>query len=316
MTTSLRHAPTQQAQVELPAADPRGEISLGDLVSVLRRWRLTLALAAGIAVIAAAVLALVLPPTFVAETTVAPVSGGPSGGQFGNLSSMLGQLGGLASLAGIAGSTNEQATESIAVLKSEALTERYIAQNNLLPVLYRKLWDARRQAWKVTDPEKVPTLWKANRYFQSKVRGIVTDPKTNLVTLTVKWTDPHVAADWANGVVRMANDYLRKQAIDEAERNIAYLNQQAALTDVVPVKQAIYTLLESQINKEMIARGSDEYAFKVLDPAVAPERKSSPKPLLWIVVALIASQALAVLAAYIYLAWKRAQPLRPTSERA
>lgn len=316
MTQSLRYTPTQEAPVELPAADPRSEISLGDLVSVLRRWRLAVALAAGIAVVAAAVLALVLPPTFVAETTVAPVSSGPSGGQFGGLSSMLGQLGGLASLAGIAGSANEQATESIAVLKSEALTERFIAQNNLLPVLYPKLWDSRRQAWKVTDPEKVPTLWKANRYFQHTVRGIVTDPKTNLVTLTVKWTDPHVAADWANGVVRMANDYLRKQAIDEAERNIAYLNQQAALTDVVPVKQAIYTLLESQINKEMIARGTDEYAFKVLDPAIAPERKSSPQPLLWVVVALVASQILAVLAAYIHLAWKRAQPLRPTSERA
>jgi uncharacterized protein involved in exopolysaccharide biosynthesis len=314
VTQSLRYSP-QQAPLELPAADLRSEISLGDLVSVLRRWKLALAAAAGIAVIGAGVLAWIMPPTFVAQTLVAPVSSGPSGGQFGNLSSMLGELGGLASLAGIAGSANQQAIESTAVLESEALTERYIAQNNLLPVLYHKQWDAGRRAWKVTDPDKVPTLWKANRYFQHKVRGIVTDPKTNLVTLTVKWTDPHVAADWANGLVRMTNDYLRKQAIDEAERNIAYLNQQAAITDVVAVKQAIYTLLQSQINKEMVARGTEEYAFKVLDPAIAPERKSSPQPMLWIVVALAASQILAVLAAYIHLAWKRAQPLRPTSER-
>jgi len=52
----------------------------------------------------------------------------------------------------------------------------------------------------------------------------VTDPKTGLVTLSITWNDPNIAAKWANGLVRMANDYLRDQAIEESERNIAYLD--------------------------------------------------------------------------------------------
>jgi hypothetical protein len=47
---------------------------------------------------------------------------------------------------------------------------------------------------------------------------------------------------WANELVRMTNDYLRDQAIQESERNIAYLNDQASKTDAVGAKQAIYAL--------------------------------------------------------------------------
>ena len=36
------------------------------------------------------------------------------------------------------------------------------------------------------------------------------------------------------------------------------------------------------IKKEMLARGSDEYGLKVIDPATVPEKKSYPLPALWI----------------------------------
>jgi uncharacterized protein involved in exopolysaccharide biosynthesis len=102
------------------------------------------------------------------------------------------------------------------------------------------------------------------------------------VTLTIKWRDPHTAAKWANDLVAITNDYLRGKAIEETDRNIAFLNDQALKNNVVEVKQAIYKVLESEISKGMVARGSREYAFKILDPAVAPERPTSPDPPIWI----------------------------------
>jgi uncharacterized protein involved in exopolysaccharide biosynthesis len=146
-------------------------------------------------------------------------------------------------------------------------------------------------------------LWKGNEYFKKKVRSIVTDSKTGLVTLTIAWKDPRIAANWANGLVALTNDYLRKKAIEESERNIAYLNAQANKTDVVAVKQAIYTILQTEINKEMLARGSDEYAFKILDPAVAPEKPSTPTLAFMVVLAVFGSLALSVLIAFIRVAW-------------
>jgi uncharacterized protein involved in exopolysaccharide biosynthesis len=188
-------------------------------------------------------------------------------------------------------------------LQSEALTEKYIQQNDLLPILFNKQWDAQNKRWRATDPTRLPTLWKGNEFFKKNVRTVLTDPKSGLVTMTIGWTDAHIAAKWANDLVGMANDYLRKKAIDESERNIAFLNEQAAKTDVVTVKQAIYAILQSEINKEMLARGNDEYAFKILDPAVAPERPSTPPAVLLMLGALVGSFGLSVMIAFVYVCW-------------
>jgi hypothetical protein len=169
----------------------------------------------------------------------------------------------------------------VAVLQSEAITERYIRENGLLPVLYSSEWDAVRQQWKTDDPKKIPTLWKANVVFKKGIRFVATDLKSGLVTMVIKWKDPVLAAKWANGLVRLTNDYLRDKTISEAERNISYLGDQAARTDVLGVKEAIYSILQNEIKKMMLARGSAEYALKVIDPAVAPERPSSPQPVIW-----------------------------------
>ena len=134
---------------------------------------------------------------------------------------------------------------------------------------------------------------------------MTTDPKTGLVTLTIAWSDPRLAAKWANGLVSITNDYLRTKAIAESERNITYLNEQAGKTDVMTVKQAIYAILQNEINKQMLARGSDEYAFKILDPAAPPEVPSSPRPKLWTFLAFFGGLALSIFAAYVHLAWKR-----------
>jgi uncharacterized protein involved in exopolysaccharide biosynthesis len=268
------------------------------------RWKIGAFVAA--CTLATAVTVLLLPKEYRASILVSAVTGQSGSGQLGGLSSLLSQFGGgLSSLAGLSLSSDSKRAESVAVLQSDALTERYIEQNNLLPVLYKKDWDAATGRWKQTDPLKMPTLWKANERFKKSIRKVVLEPHSGLVTLAITWTDPKVAAKWANDLVKLTNDYLRRKAIDEADRNIAYLTEQAAKTDVVGIKQAIYSLLQSEINKEMLARGTDEYAFKVLDPAIAPERASFPMRTLSVIVAFIASTAAAMLALFVRLAWLR-----------
>jgi LPS O-antigen subunit length determinant protein (WzzB/FepE family) len=273
------------------------QVTFRDLTQIAwsRRW--LIAISTLICATTACVASQVLPKEYVASVLVSPVTDSQEG-HLGSLSGLMSQFGGLASLAGITPATDQKRTESLAILQSAALTEQFIAQNNLLPVLYPDMWDARTHSWKTTDPAKVPTLWKANRYFGGKIRTVYIDPKTALVSVTVRWTNARQAASWANDLVAMTNGYTRQQAIDEAERNVAYLQSQAAKTDVVEVKQAIYSLLQTQINKAMIARGTEQYALKVLDPAQAPERPSSPRPILWTAAALLAGFLVSLLVAF------------------
>jgi uncharacterized protein involved in exopolysaccharide biosynthesis len=217
----------------------------------------------------------------------------------------LGSLGGLAALAGMSLGSDSKKNESLATLESQAILQRYIVENNLMPILYEDKWDARSGKWTVTDPEKMPTLWKAIQFFKKNVRTVSTNSKTGVVTLTVRWRDAATAAKWANGLVKITNDYERERAIAESDRNIAYLTQQAAGTDVVGIKQAIYNLLQSEISKNMIARGTPEYAFKVIDPALVPEKAAFPLKKLWVAVAFVASFLLATLVVLARLAWQK-----------
>jgi hypothetical protein len=153
--------------------------------------------------------------------------------------------------------------------------------------LYENLWDAAGKRWKVSDPDKIPTLWRANELFKKRIRDVRIDRTTDLVILTIVWKDPRLAATWANGLVRMANDYLRTQAVTDSERNIAYLEQEAAKTNLVEARQVIYSALRVEMGKLMQAKGKQEYAFKVIDPALVVENAIPPERVVWLPVGLL-----------------------------
>jgi uncharacterized protein involved in exopolysaccharide biosynthesis len=259
------------------AASSNDNLPLEVLAAIWKsRWRILLF--SGICAVAAGAASYLWPKQYEATVLLSPVTNQSNSGGLGALSSAMSQLGGIASLGlSVAGNGGAKA-EALATLESEILTQRFIKENNLLPVLFPsqntslKIWNRH---------PKGPTLWVATRYFTKAVRSMKERPKTGLVTLTIEWTDGTVAADWANGLVKLANDFLREKANRESELNIAYLSEQLAKTSVVEMRTSISALIVSEIRKQMLARGSEEYALKVIDPAFAPERAASPQRLLW-----------------------------------
>lgn len=282
------------------------DFRLYDVIYTLMGYKRMIVAVTLIITIAALTVAYIIPKQYSAQTLVSPVSNTPGGGGLGTLNSLASQFGGLASIAGISPASDAKKSESIATLQSESLTEAYIQSNNLLPVLFASKWDARANKWKVTDPKEIPTLWKGNSYFKNNVRAVTIDLKSGLLTLTIKWKDPHLAAKWANDLIREANQQIRARAISDAEKNIGYLTAEAAKSPIVEAKQAIYALMETEINKEMLARGSEEYAFKIIDPATSPEKPSFPNKIAWLLGGIFGGFTLAVTTALAHASWRRA----------
>lgn len=234
--------------------------------------------------IAAGAISLIVPNEYNATVTILPLSGRNGSNALDSLTSSMSGLSGLASLAGIHlhGSSGLEA-EALGTLQSRILTNQFIQQHHLLPVLFSNEWDPVKHTWKTPDTSKIPTYWDADFLFKHNIRTVTRDPKTGLITLSIRWKNPALAADWANGLVALTNSYLQQRAIAKYNREIAYLDHRISLTNLLPVKNALYLLMEAQIKNEMIAQGRSQFALKVIDPAIAPQKKSSPKRFLWVV---------------------------------
>jgi hypothetical protein len=255
------------------------EIRMRDVFDAIWRFRIGVLTCLILGACAGVTLSFLSDEKFQATIVVTTVSDEGLSSRLGGLGALASQYGGIASLAGISIGGNNKRDESLAVLQSEFLTEKYIKDHNLLPVLFPKHWDSSTGKWNISDKKRVPTLWKANRYFNRSIRKVTDEKRTGLVYLKIEWKDPVVAALWANDLVKLTNSYLRDKAIQESENSIAYLREQGAKADSVDARHAIYTVMENEINKAMLAREREEFALKIIDPAVPPERPSSFGPL-------------------------------------
>jgi uncharacterized protein involved in exopolysaccharide biosynthesis len=264
---------TQMESIAKVSSNP-DEIRLHDLTRDLRRAFALIAVATIVGGISGGIIGLLSDKQYEASTIVAPVSLEASSSK-GALGALASQFGDLASLAGVSPTGSSARSEPIAALQSQLLTQNYVKAENLLPVLYADKWDEASKRWKPTDPKRIPTLWSANQYFAKTIRRVTDDKSSGLVTMRIKWKDPKLAAKWANDLVKSTNEYLRNKAIRESERNIAYLTDQGAKATIVEARQAIYSLLQQEIDNEMVALGREEFALRVIDPAFPPEKPSS-----------------------------------------
>jgi uncharacterized protein involved in exopolysaccharide biosynthesis len=198
----------------------------------------------------------------------------------------LGAVGGLASLAGINIGADNTA-EPLAVLTSRDFTRDFIADQKLLPVLFADDWDAKAGRWKDSDPDEWPDMHDAIKFFDEDIRYVEEDKKTKLITLSIEWKDPKVAADWANLLVRRLNDRMRQRSLKEAESHISYLKRELATADVVPLQQSISRVLENELQTAMLARVSEEFAFRVIDSADPPKWRAWPKRAQIVVLAMV-----------------------------
>jgi uncharacterized protein involved in exopolysaccharide biosynthesis len=193
------------------------------------------------------------------------------------------QLGTLAGVSFRAGTSPAQ--EAVAFLRSQRLVEEFITRRDLVPLL-------------APDEPERKTLWWAALRFRSEILGISEDISSGTITVSVEWTDPQTASDWANGFVALANELMRVRAMDEATRSIEYLEKQLESTDVVEIEKALYTLIESQTKTLMLTNARPEYSFKVVDPARPPEFRDRPQRTLMVLFACFIGFLLGALAAF------------------
>jgi len=268
----------QSHEATRESAEP-GEITFAELLEILRgSWVLVVAfLLLGVAI--AATIAWTMTPVYRASVLVVP-AGTDEGAGGGALSRLAGQIAPLAGLVAGGGANGLEGKEVwIATLKSRSVADQFIKGHDLLPVLFPDRWDADARRWKVRGSESLaPTMDEAYEVFSDDVLSVSEDRRTGLVTVAIEATDPNSAAIWANDLVSEVNEVIRSRAIAEAQQSLTYLEREIERTKVAELQKVLYGMIESRIAKSMLANVRKEYAFAVVDPAVASDPANYVRP--------------------------------------
>lgn len=254
---------------ETAASSTDDRIHLRQLWNTLWRGKWVIVVITAISAFGSVTYALVATEWYRAEVLLAPAESQAT-------PTLVGQLGGLAALAGVA-TEDRDTVEAIALLTSRDFLRSFIVDNDLMPVLFSEQWNIHTNAWRNEDSAKSPDLRDGVDVFQQRVLEVNEDRRTGLVQLAVEWQDPELASEWAMELVRRLNILMRTRALQEAEANVRYLQDQLQRTNVLTLQQTVGRLLEVELQKLMLAQGREEYAFKVLDPPETPKQRVHPR---------------------------------------
>ena len=204
------------------------------------------------------------------------------------------QLGAVAGLLGVAGGRRD-VNEGLAALRSRVLVADFVQAEPFLDEIVALLGE--EVVAPLSDEDR---LQAAVTFFQDNILGVNYDNRTSLMVVSITWTDRHRAAELANHYVAFANEALRQRAIDSARKRIEFLDQAAKQAATVESRQAIYQLMESQVNAEMMAATRPDFAFLVVDPAVASGIDEYVRPQSWLLGVMATAFGAALAAAVLY----------------
>jgi len=186
-----------------------------------------------------------------------------------NLSNQIGSLGGLVgNLAGITVGGGGNA-EPLAVLQSDGFIREFIEKNGLV--------DEIAAVAGLGDEQGNVDIRDAVDFFRDAALAVEENRVTRIVVMHVTWTDPETAAAWANILVKQLNERMRQRALAQADSSVSYLKVELERSNTATLQQSVGRLLEQQLQKAMMARVNDEFAFRVLDSAQPPNQRSAPR---------------------------------------
>ncbi len=294
-------------------------IDLRELFKSLWRGKWVVIAMTLIFAVGSVVYALSLPNVYKANALLSPAES-TSGG----LSKMAGQFGGLAALAGVnlGGGGTSQTSLAVQVIQSRQFIEAFIQKHDLLvPLMAAKGWDLNKNEliydeeiykpkaneW-LREPDGLrgvkPTSQEAYEVFTQNVLGVSQDEESGLYNVSIQHFSPYIAQKWVNWIIEDINQVMRERTISEASQNLDYLNAQLTNTSVAEMQSTFYSLIEEQTKSLMLAEVQEEFVFKMVDPAVLPELKSSPNRALICIVGTFLGMSLGILIVLVLYSFK------------
>ena len=289
------------------------ELNILDYMKVLRKWRKFIISFTCAFVILTALVCLLMPWTYRAETSLLiPTQSGKGLEGLMALSTMV--SGSNMNLpADLTDSSFDRAKNFTDILKSRTMAEMVINGLDL------------KKHFRGRSDEKLISLIR---------KKISVKEQKGLLRIFVQDRDPRLASDMANYVVTSLNEFNKKSNmvfagrmrkfmgeqlaeskidLDDAESRLKKFETQTQMVKIsqkelllqellrdVKVKEEIYATLMGEFEKAKIDEAKEERFFEVLDPAYPPKNPYIPKPFLYSIIAVIFGGAFGTFLAFFF----------------
>jgi uncharacterized protein involved in exopolysaccharide biosynthesis len=315
----------QSTDTRSAADESSDEISLLEL---LKRWRLVVALPL-LAALAAALISFIMHPKYTAVSTFVPETESEGFNLPSGLALFMGQLG--VSVPGVGGTDSPEFY--VGVLESRTLRDQV-----LVTVFADPRSDAVGDGAALLDIFGIGGQNQTRRLEEGREKleeatSVVADLETRVVSVSVETGYPDLSAAVANLCIdlvhrfnletRQSNARERRRFVEgqigAAERELRTAEEELEqflernrqfqgspeltfqyerLQRQVAIEQEVFTTLRRSFEEARIQEVNDTPVITVIDRAVAPQEKSSPKTVLNVVLAIIVGGVLGVFGAF------------------
>ncbi|MDG2297496.1 MAG: hypothetical protein P8L75_04830, partial [Gammaproteobacteria bacterium] len=143
----------------------------------------------------------------------------------------------------------------------------------------QKIYDSETKIWKMK-PNKnrpiKPSYLEVHEVYMKSVMSISQDKLTGFISIHVEHISPIFAKEFLELIIREANSLLRKRDMEESSKAIEYLTSELSKNPFVEIKESINSLIEAQLEKQMLAQINEDYILIEIDPPFVAEKKSKP----------------------------------------
>jgi uncharacterized protein involved in exopolysaccharide biosynthesis len=193
-------------------------------------------------------------------------------------------LGALASFGvDIGGPSKVEDLESL--FKSNDLTARVFRKYNLWPILLKDRYDPAtgnlKESWTsrlFSDGKrpKGPGDWDAIREAKDRMKVFV-NRRADSLSISFESPSPEGSAAILNHYLEEGKSRLQEEALERAEKNKKFIQEQIGMTVDALTRDRLYTLYGQEVEREMLARNREQFGFRVIDSPRVPDRKSKPQ---------------------------------------
>jgi hypothetical protein len=190
---------------------------------------------------------------------------------------------------------NNASGEAIAILRTRSFLLNYIKEKKLKYILFADRWNAEKELWLDQEPSDNDAFDLFNEMIVISIDG--SSGVVNPIYLYLRWEGPaptviNKIADIANELADTINLNAKNNVIKGAKKNILFLEKELNNTSLLNLKTVIFSMIETQLHKVMLANTKDDFVFKIIDYAFNPSDKKPKHTLIIIFIGFISGVVL------------------------